>query len=111
RYEAVSTTQRRRLMRARAWLAAMCLFGGVLAPAQGQTRLEWKLKAGDQFYVETVNTLKDSTKREEQNFKTEMEITTVDHYKVLKRDEAGVVFEKTTVAQQFKGSSSGGADL
>ena len=98
-------------MGARAWLAAMCLFGGGLAPAQGQTRLEWKLKTGDQFYVETVNTLKDSRKREEQNFKTDMEITTVDHYKVLKQDAAGVVFEKTTASQKFKGSSSGGADL
>jgi hypothetical protein len=95
----------------RAWLAVTCMVGGVLAPARGQTRLEWKLKAGDQFYVETVNTLKDSTRREEQDFKTEMEITTVDHYKVLKHNEAEIVLEKTTVAQKFKSSSSRGADL
>jgi hypothetical protein len=95
----------------RAWLAALCVLGSVLAPVRGQTRLEWKWKEGDRFYVETVNTLKDSTRRDEQDFKTEMQITTVDLYKVLRNDAAGVVLEKTTTAQRFKGSSSGGADL
>jgi hypothetical protein len=98
-------------MGSRAWLAALCVLGSVLAPARGQTRLEWKWKEGDRFYVETVNTLKDSRRHDEQDFKREMKITTVDLYKVLRTDAAGVVLEKTIVAQKFKGSSSGGAEL
>src|SRR5438132_2009829 len=93
-------------MGSRALLAAVCLLGGALGSAQGQTRLEWKLKEGDRFFVEVVNTLKGTTKLDAQEYKAEMEITAVESYKVLRSDATGIVLEKTILARKFKSSSS-----
>ncbi|HEV3117762.1 MAG TPA: hypothetical protein VGY58_11955 [Gemmataceae bacterium] len=94
----------RRLAWARLWLAVLCALGAC-APGQAQTRPEWKLKEGDRFYVETVNTLKGSSKKAGQEYKSDMEIVMVDLYRVARRDASGVVLEKTIVSRKFKSAS------
>jgi hypothetical protein len=94
----------RRLVGARMWLAVLWAFGAC-TPGQAQTRLEWKLKEGDRFYIETVNTLKGSSKKAGQEYKSDMEIVMVDLYRVARRDAAGVVLEKTIVSRKFKSAS------
>src|SRR5438132_892826 len=93
-------------MRPCEWLAAVCMIGAGLGSAYGETQLEWKLKVGDCFFVESVNTVKAVNKRDGQEYKPDMEITAVEGYKVLRNDATALVLEKTTLAQKFKSSSA-----
>jgi hypothetical protein len=43
-------------MMMRACVAAVLMLAGLSGPSHGQVKLEWKLKKGDRFFVETVTT-------------------------------------------------------
>jgi hypothetical protein len=88
----------------RAGLTAVCVVCATLAPAQAQTDLKWNLRPGDMFFLEAVNTVKNTTKLDGEESKLEMEIATVESYKVLKNDAQGVVLEKTILSQKLKSS-------
>jgi hypothetical protein len=74
---------------------AMALLAAAAASASGQTSLEWKLKEGDKFYVETKS-----------NATVQMEIggmklpnqtterTEISSFKVLRNDKNGLVLEQ-----------------
>jgi hypothetical protein len=93
-------------MRLWAGLAVLWVVGGVLTPAHAQTELKWNLRAGEQFFVQSVNTLKNTSKQDGEEYKLDMEITTVESYKVLRADTEGVVLEKTILSQKLKSSSA-----
>jgi hypothetical protein len=76
--------------------------------AFGQTPLEWRLKEGDQFFLQTVNSLKQTIKWNASTI-TE-ETTTLDKFKVVKRDATQLVLEKTIVSRKVKSSVNGPGD-
>src|SRR5438067_1226448 len=44
------------------WLTAVLAMGTVAVPASAQVQLQWKLKDGDKFYLETTSTTKQTMK-------------------------------------------------
>src|ERR1700730_13285214 len=45
-------------MRPRCWMGVFCVLAATTVPVQAQVNLEWKLKKGDRFYLQTETTSK-----------------------------------------------------
>jgi Family of unknown function (DUF6263) len=79
-----------------------CSIGAVLAlavlalPARAQVQLEWKFKEGDKFYLETVNSFKQSMKTLGKELKQDLDMTFVFSVAVQKvnPDKSAVLEEK-----------------
>lgn len=78
------------------------LLAGCAVPAYGQVPLEWKLKEGDRFYVETVTHLKQQLKAMGQPFNQDLEHTSVLGFTVKKHADTGTVLEEKIEAMKFK---------
>ncbi len=79
---------------------AVLFVGAIAMPARAQTRLEWKLQAGDQFFLQTASSLKQTIKSLPST-PTE-ETTTLDRFKVVKQDAHQLALEKTLLWRKFQ---------
>jgi hypothetical protein len=87
-------------------LAIVVLTGTLAVPAQGQTKIEWKFKEGDIFYVENVMSLKQTMEVLGKKFPTENVNTTVSSFKVLKTDNDGVILERKIEQSKITGKAA-----
>src|SRR5262249_49501436 len=65
-------------------------------PAHAQVQMEWKLKEGDKFFLETVGTLKQQMRTQSKEMKQDQELTAVFALTVEKKnaDNTAVLEEK-----------------
>ncbi len=97
----------------RCWLAAVLTLGVLALPAHGQVAMEWKLKEGDKFYLETVSTFKQVMRTLGRELKQDLEQTTVFGVTVTKKDADGsFVLEQKIEALMIKNAAgtAGGTD-
>ena len=71
----------------RAWVAVVLVLGGLAAPAsaqegQGTTKLQWKFKAGEKFYLEDVSTMKITGSFGDKDIKQTQKTTLVTSYEI-----------------------------
>src|SRR5260370_7185889 len=70
-------------------------------PARAQVQLEWKLKEGDSFFLQTdskfVQVLELVGKEAGKEIKQEIEQTTLLQFKIEKKDEKGVLTVRETI--------------
>lgn len=94
-----------------------CSIGAVLAlalvavPARAQVQLEWKFKEGDKFYLETVNSFKQSMKTLGKELRQDLDLTFVFSVAVDKvnADKSAVLVEKVeSVEVKNTGGPTGG---
>jgi hypothetical protein len=78
----------------RTCLGVLVVLGGMALPAAGQVRLEWKLKKGDEFYAETVTTLKGTATLGEKKSELVSVHAVVTRFQVQKVDANGIVLEE-----------------
>jgi hypothetical protein len=93
-------------MARRVWLAALVLGTLAAAPAQAQVKMEWKLKEGDSFYVETVNKMKMSMEFMGKNIDQNMTQTILMKLTVKKKTPDSVTLE--TKYESVKSKQEGG---
>jgi hypothetical protein len=74
-------------------ILALALFA---LPAHAQVQMEWKLKEGDKFFLETVSTLKQQMRTQGKEMKQDLEMTTVFSLAVQKKnaDNTAVLEQK-----------------
>jgi len=91
-------------------IAVGVLLAGVTAPAFGQTKLEWKFKEGDKFYVEEVTNVKTTFQIMGKDLDETQKTTTVASYAVKKATDKEVVLEQKyeSVNVVAKGGLAGG---
>ncbi len=79
-------------------------------PSEAQTRIEWKLAEGDQFYLETTIAFKQTQKIAGQEVsKQDYEVTTLNRYKVLKKNpDDGWLVERLIESVKLKNPQSAG---
>ncbi len=70
----------------RSAVAVVCVLAGLAVPAYGQTKLEWKLKEGDRFYLENASLLNQTIKTGGMEVKQDMDQTVVSLFTVKKRN-------------------------
>lgn len=70
-------------------VAVVLVLGGLVAPAQAQVNLQWKLKEGDQFYLEEVSNAKQNMKVMGQEVKQDQTVTTIFLITVVKKNADG----------------------
>ena len=82
----------------------------VAQSARAQTRIEWKLAEGDQFYLETTIAMKQTQKIGGQEIdKQDFEVTTLSRYKVLKKNpDDGWLVERKIESVKLKNPQSAG---
>ena len=94
-----------------------CSIGAVLAlavlaaPAHAQVQLEWKFKEGDKFYLETINSFKQSMKTLGKELKQDLDLTFVFSVAVQKvnEDKSAVLEERLeSVEVKNAGGPTGG---
>jgi len=91
------------------------VFGATLAlglasvSAFGQVDPSWRLKEGDQIFLQTNNQLRQTTKISQETIISE-DTATVERFKVLKKDANRLVFEKTILTRKVKSGVKGPAD-
>jgi len=78
-------------------------------PARAQVTLEWKLKKGDQFFVRSVSTFKQSLKTQNREMKQDVEITAILGFNVEDRAGENLVLKETVLGLTTK--SAGEAAL
>jgi hypothetical protein len=94
-------------MSARVALALVVVAGSLAVPAQGQTKIEWKFKEGDIFYVENVTGLKQTMEVLGKKVPIETVNVTVSSLKVLKTDsDGGVTLEQKIEASRITGKAA-----
>ncbi len=93
-------------MTRRGAVAGLFLLLGLVLPAHAQVALEWKLAKGDEFYLRTVCTTKQTLKSVGREVKQDAEQTIVLGFKVKDKTAEGVVLEETIEGLSLK---SGGA--
>src|SRR5438128_9866779 len=91
----------------RSWRAAVLVIGALVVPAQAQVQLQWKWKEGDKFYLESRGTTKQTMKVMGTPIQQELETTTVDSYKVVKKSTDQVILEKKIESMNVKGAGQG----
>src|SRR5260370_23623339 len=94
-------------MRQQTWWAAVLVTGALAVPAQAQVQLQWKLKEGDKFYLESTGTTKQTMKIMGAPIQQEFDTTTVDSYKVVKKTSDEIVLEKKVEAMKVKATGQG----
>jgi len=92
-------------MHLRYCLGAILVLAGTTVSAVGQTKLEWKLKEGDQFFLQTINALRQTIQSTATTI-TE-ETTTVQRFRVVKQDARQLVLEKTLRSRRVKNTFLG----
>jgi hypothetical protein len=86
----------------RVWLAVA--LGTVLAaPARAQVTLAWKLNQGDKFYLESVQTQKQTMELMGQKIPMNMETTNLFSFEVLKKSADETVLKQTIENVKIKG--------
>ncbi|HLN29512.1 MAG TPA: DUF6263 family protein [Gemmataceae bacterium] len=95
-------------MHLRSLLGATLALGLASVSASGQVEPSWKLKEGDQFFLQTNNQLRQTTKISQETVISE-DTLTVERFKVLKKDANRLVFEKTILARKVKSGVKGPA--
>jgi hypothetical protein len=91
------------------WAVALVL-GGLAAPAYGQTKLEWKFKEGDKFYIENATKLKQTITVMGREMKQDTDNTTVTRFEVKKRTSDQIVLEEKIVAVKVKNTGGFGGE-
>src|SRR5260370_2573817 len=94
-------------MRQQSWRAAVLVIGALAVPAQAQVQLQWKLKEGDKFYLESTGTTKQTMKIMGTPIQQEFDTTTVDSYKVVKKTTDEIVLEKRVESMKVKDTGQG----
>lgn len=83
----------------------------LLAPAQADAPLTWKLKKGDVFHAKSVNALKQTVTVLGNKTEQEQNQTTYHKYTVKSADKDGMVIEQTVVKSEVEGNLPGTADV
>jgi hypothetical protein len=87
----------------KAWYMTVLIAVASTVPLYGQTKLEWKLKEGDIFYLETVVTSKQSITSGGKTVKQDLNSTTVTGFTVKKKTaEGGYVLEQKIESVKIK---------
>jgi hypothetical protein len=89
------------------WLAAVLATGALAVPAPAQVQLQWKLKDGDKFYLETTGTTKQTMKFMGNPIEQAFETTTVDSYKVVKKAADQIILEKKSESMKVNATGQG----
>jgi hypothetical protein len=76
------------------YLAVMLASGLLIAPAQAQVQLQWKLNEGDRFYLETTSTTVQTLKIMGTPVEQKFETRAVDGYKVTRKTADQIILEK-----------------
>jgi hypothetical protein len=76
-------------------------------PARAQVQLQWKLKDGDRFYLETTGTTKQTMKIMGNPIPQEFQTTTVDSYKVVGRTADRIILEKKIESMKVNATGQG----
>jgi hypothetical protein len=95
------------------WLGAILALGAFVLPAPAQVQMEWKLKEGDKFFLETVSTLKQQMRTQGKEMKQDLEVTTVFSLAVEKKNaDNTAVLEQKIEALTVKnaGNQAAGTD-
>src|SRR5436190_23079821 len=77
-------------------LGAILALATFVLPAHAQVQMEWKLKEGDKFFLETVSMLKQQMRTQGKEMKQDLELTTVFALTVEKKnpDNTAVLEQK-----------------
>jgi len=98
----------------RAWVGVALVFGLLAAPAlgQGPTKLQWKFKEGDKFYVEDVSNMKQKIEFMGKPIEQKQKTTMVTSYNVTKvaSDNTTLVSKIEDVKVQSEGGLGGELD-
>src|SRR5215471_9971609 len=89
----------------RSWLVVVLVLGGFVLPAHAQTQLEWKFKKGDEFWLESSSSFKQTLKTLGKEVKQELEQTTVLGYKVQEVSSDKIVLDQKIVAMSVKNAA------
>jgi hypothetical protein len=97
----------------KAWVAVVLVLGSLAAPASAQsgTKLEWKFKEGQTFYLEDVSTMKIKGTFGDKNFEQTQKTTLVTSYKVLRVSEDSAVIVQKVEAVEPKSEGTFSKDL
>lgn len=87
------------------------LAAALLAPAQADAPLTWKLKKGDVFYAKSVNALTQSVSVNGNKMNQEQNHTTYHRYTVKEAGKDGMVIEQTVMRSEVEGNLPGTADV
>jgi len=92
----------------RAWVCVVLVFGVLAAPAlgQGPTKLKWKFKEGDKFYVEDISNLKEKIELMGKPIEQKQKTTMVTSYTVNKVGSDSTTL--TSKIEEVKVQSEGG---
>jgi hypothetical protein len=98
------------------WVAVVLVLGGLAAPAfaqgsQGATKLQWKFKEGETFYLEDVSTMKIKGVFGDKTFEQTQKTVMVTSYKVLKASPDSAVVVQTIEGVEVKSEGSFSKDL
>ncbi len=92
-------------MRRRGWLAAILLLGGLVPAAAAQVKLEWKLEAGQKFFLEERTTARQTLKALGDDLKESLDQTRVTRFTVLKKNaDGGYLLEQKIVSVRINGA-------
>lgn len=87
-------------------LIALVVLGGLLAPAEAQTRLAWKLKPGDRFYVQVTNKANQTISLMGNDLKEATEQTLVARMTIKSHSETGTEIEQTIESIEVSGEGN-----
>jgi len=92
------------------YTAALVVMASLAMPALGQTTLEWKFKAGEKFYVEEVNDVKQNISIIGKDIKQNTKITTISSYTIKSVEGSEVVLDQKIESVDVKstGDNLGG---
>jgi hypothetical protein len=93
------------------WPGAILTLALFVLPAHAQVQMEWKLKEGDKFFLETVSNLKQQMRTQGKEMKQDQDLTTVFALSVEKKnpDNTAVLEEKieTLIVKNAGGLAAG----
>src|SRR5262245_39726040 len=99
-------------MRIRTGFGALLVFGVAAVPALADTKLEWNLKEGDQFYAQVVMATKQKMNVLGMDINEDMDQTTTASFKVLKKTEdGGYAIEQKIESLKMEGGGMASAFL
>jgi hypothetical protein len=89
------------------WLAVVLATGALTIPARAQVQLQWKLKDGDKFYLETTAATKQTMRLMGVLIEQEFETTTVDSYQVVRKVGDGIILQKKIESMKVNATGQG----
>ena len=90
---------------------APLFLAALLAPAQTDSPLSWKLAKGDVFYAKSSNVMKQTVEVLGNKMNQEQDQTTYHKYTVKAAGKDGYVVEQTVLKSEVKGNLPGTADI